>query len=187
MHAPTYTSSYLYLALCCSLAPPKEPCIYACMSAPIFFASPPAFRYVCHADQRAMTALNVASAARRSLAARLITPDRCATAGSEYVTSLYLIFHPWPKTYSYLINSFKLLDPPVTQHRSLSYCEGKSIVHGHVALPVCLSLPLPGSAAAWLRRCLAALCRCLAPPLPGSAAAWLRYAAARPRNAVTAS
>ncbi|KAG2438381.1 hypothetical protein HYH02_010836 [Chlamydomonas schloesseri] len=45
--------------------------------------------------------------------------------GSEYVTSLYLIFHPWPEKMRYVLDSFKLLDPPIRSNKALAYCEGK--------------------------------------------------------------
>ncbi|EFJ48963.1 hypothetical protein VOLCADRAFT_90316 [Volvox carteri f. nagariensis] len=45
--------------------------------------------------------------------------------GTEYITSLYLIFHPWPRNYNYVLDSFKLLDPPIRSSQALAYCEGK--------------------------------------------------------------
>ncbi|KAG2484914.1 hypothetical protein HYH03_016300 [Edaphochlamys debaryana] len=45
--------------------------------------------------------------------------------GSEYVTSLYLIFHPWPTKVTYVPESIQLIDPPVKTNQQLSYCEGK--------------------------------------------------------------
>ncbi|KAG2484910.1 hypothetical protein HYH03_016296 [Edaphochlamys debaryana] len=45
--------------------------------------------------------------------------------GSEYVTSLYLIFHPWPTKLTYIPESIKLLDPPLRTNQQLRYCEGK--------------------------------------------------------------
>ncbi|PNW77314.1 hypothetical protein CHLRE_10g431050v5 [Chlamydomonas reinhardtii] len=45
--------------------------------------------------------------------------------GSEYITSLYLMMHPWPDRLTYNINSFRLLDPPTRQNVGLNRCEGR--------------------------------------------------------------
>ncbi|KAG2484911.1 hypothetical protein HYH03_016297 [Edaphochlamys debaryana] len=54
--------------------------------------------------------------------------------GSEYVTSLYLIFHPWPTQLTYVPESIKVGEmesqqycwiPQMKTNQQLSYCEGK--------------------------------------------------------------
>ncbi|KAG1673972.1 hypothetical protein FOA52_015728 [Chlamydomonas sp. UWO 241] len=47
--------------------------------------------------------------------------------GREYLSSLYLIFHPWPETIEYDMSTIKLLDPPRRDRESLQTlsCSGK--------------------------------------------------------------